>query len=180
MEYVASDGNPGGFIRAGGNRIMGFINRTADFTGDYLSKGYNGVSLDMVVLMQQLPAYKPYLVFRYSPSYNGWKYVIDDFTVNTAGTWQHFDIPLDPSWTDAEAAANGWAPVDSYMLKPFGETMSHVESFSLLSDYPSNVGKVLGLDNVRLNGTTTVPEPMTTVLFALGLVGMGMNIRNRK
>ncbi|MBP7055403.1 MAG: hypothetical protein KBB52_00925 [Candidatus Omnitrophica bacterium] len=180
IEYSATGGNSGGYIKIGGNRTIGFKNTTADFTGNYASRGFNGASFDMMVLLQQLPAYKPSLVFRYSPSYNGWEYVLNDFTIENAGTWQHFDIQFDPLWSDAEAVANGWAPVDTYMLKPFSETLTHVDAFTIFSDYPSNVAKVLGLDNVMLNGNAAVPEPVSSSLFIMGAIGMGLSRIRKK
>ena len=45
-EYHNSGGNPGGHIRAYGNLTTGIINKQPEFTGNYIQKNYNNISLD--------------------------------------------------------------------------------------------------------------------------------------
>jgi hypothetical protein len=158
-EYHETGGNPGGHIRAYGNLTTGIINRQPEFTGNYLLKNYNNISLDILVNLQQLPNFKPAIQLRYSASYAGWNYELTDFTVN-AGIWQHFNVYFDPTWSDADALANGWT-LSPGPTKSFQETMSHVGSISILGHYPQITSKNLGFDNFMLSHVEAPPPQET-------------------
>ncbi|MEJ2689670.1 MAG: hypothetical protein P8130_06925 [Deltaproteobacteria bacterium] len=158
-EYHDSGGNPGGHIRAYGNLTTGIKNRQPEFTGNYLEKNYNNISLDILVNLQQLANFKPTLELRYSPSFAGWNYKLADFTIN-AGAWQHFSVYFDSTWSDADAQAHGWF-LSSGPSKTFHETLAHVGSISIKSDYPQITSKNLGFDNFML-AHVDAPPPAGT------------------
>jgi len=156
-EYHDSGGNPGGHIRAYGNLTTGITNKQPDFTGNYIQKSYNNISLDILVNLQQLANFKPRIQIRYSPSFAGWNYELADFTTN-AGIWQHFEVYFDPAWSDAEAQANGWY-LSPGPAKTFQETLTHVWALSVKSDYPQFTSKNLGFDNFKLSYSEAPPPP---------------------
>jgi hypothetical protein len=157
-EYHDSNGNPGGHIRAYGNLTTGIINKQPEFTGNYIQKNYNNISLDIRVNLQQLANFKPSIQIRYSPSYAGWNYELADFT-NDASLWQHFEVYFDPTWSDADAMAHGWTP-STGPSKTFQETLAHVGSISVRGHYPQFTSKNLSFDNFKLShAAAPPPEP---------------------
>ena len=154
-EYHNSGGNPGGHIRAYGNLKTGIINKQPEFTGNYIQKNYNNISLDIMVNLQQLPNFKPTITIRYSPSFAGWNYELADFTAN-AGVWQHFEVYCESTWSDADAQANGWF-LSPGPTKTFQETMEHVWAISVTSGYPQITSKNLGYDNFKLSHVEAPP-----------------------
>jgi hypothetical protein len=149
LEYQSTGGNPGGYIKTSGAYATGIMNKQPAYTGDYLSKNYNKISVDIMVLMQQLPAFKPAVQLRYSPSFAGWIYKLNSFTIENAGTWRHFDVYFNPEWTDADAQANGWQVTEG-PAKSFKDTCAHVWAVSIMGDYPQISSRVLGYDNFIL------------------------------
>ena len=148
-------GNPGGFVKVSGNMKTGIKTTQAEFTGNYVEKNINCISVDIRVFMQQLEAFKPTIKIRFNSVYAAWNYELSDF-VCTAGIWQHFDVYFDPTWSDAEAQANGWF-LSPGAARSFPETMEHVESISVISGYPITTAKSLGYDNFRLSNSTPPP-----------------------
>ena len=159
-EYHDSGGNPGGHIRAYGNLTSGIINKQPEFTGDYIQKNYNTISLDIQVNLQQMANFNPSIQLRYSPSFAGWNYELTDFTLN-AGVWQHFEVYFDPAWSDAEAQANGWV-LSPGPGKTFQETLAHVWAISVTGHYPQFTSKNLGFDNFKLSHAEAPPPPEVT------------------
>jgi hypothetical protein len=149
-EYHETGGNPGGFIAAYGNLTTGIMNKQPAYTGDYLAKKYNKISVDIKVMLQQLPAFKPVIQLRYSPSFAGWIFTLNSFTIENAGTWQHFDVFFNPEWNDEDAQVNGWQLTQG-PAKSFKDTLAHVWSVCIMSDYPQNSSKTLGFDNFILS-----------------------------
>ncbi|HIJ78914.1 MAG: hypothetical protein OEY01_07575 [Desulfobulbaceae bacterium] len=159
-EYHDSGGNPGGHVRAYGNLTTGLLNKQPEFTGNYIEKNYNNISLDIMVNLQQLPNFKPAITLRYSPSFAGWNYELADFTIN-AGVWQHFEVYFDPAWSDAEAQAHGWS-LSPGPTKSFQETLAHVWAVSVTSPYPQITSKNLGYDNFKLSHAAPPPAAPAT------------------
>jgi hypothetical protein len=113
------------------------------------------------------------LRFRYQDStFDGWhKEVADVFP----DSWQSYSVMFDPSWTDAEAAADGW--VDDTAGAISWQTLMgdvyHPEVRLLLSDENSAIGHV---DNFVLKA---VPEPGTMAIVLIGIGGCGVMARGR-
>ncbi|HNX91013.1 MAG TPA: PEP-CTERM sorting domain-containing protein [Candidatus Omnitrophota bacterium] len=164
MEYFSTGGNPDGYLRVSANLNMGF-KASSIFNGNYANLGYDHFGFDLKVFLQQLPAYKPYVLIRYSSSYNGWAYTLNDFDIADT-SWCHYEVYFDPLWTDEEAILNGWEAGET-PVKSFSETMSHVGVLSISQNYPSIAGRTLGLDNFSV-GSSTTPEPSALLLFGIG------------
>ncbi len=148
LEYHETEGNPAGYIVSYGNLYTGIKNRQPDFTGNFVEKKYNRISIDIKPIMVQLSAYKPSILLRYSSSFASWKYELSNFT-NIAGAWQHFEVNFSPAWTDEQAMANGWS-LDEGPVKTFRETLEHVNSVVIKIAYVPNSSAFLGYDNFSL------------------------------
>jgi len=158
-EYKDTGGNPNGFVLIYGNNVTGMRNRQPDYTGNFAERGINTVSVDIKVLLQQLPVFKPEIFLRNTASFPAWNFPISNFTTQ-AGIWQHFDVTFDPGWTDEEAILNGWR-MDDGPLKSFAETCSDVRSAGIKGAYPPNTSKEIGYDNFALSYTAPPAGPDT-------------------
>jgi hypothetical protein len=115
-----------------------------------------------------------WLRFRYQDAtFNGWHLDVADVFPNS---WQNYSVTFDPSWSDLEAAANGW-------VDETGGTVSwallmtnvfHPEIRLLLGDQASAAAHI---DNVNLR---RVPEPASIALIGLGLFALGLLSRARR
>lgn len=164
LAYHETEGNPGGYIEAYGNMNSGISSNQPDFTGNFVEKNYNRISIDIKPIMVAVAACKPGVYLRYSASFASWKYILSNFT-NTAGAWQHFDVIFNPAWTDAEAQANGWS-LEEGPLKSFAETMAHVGSVAVEIKYVSNAAAYIGYDNFSLK--YVAPQATKSIGQALG------------
>ena len=95
-----------------------------------------------------------------------------------SGAWQSYSVTFDPSWSDAQAMAAGWATdlADGSGSVSFSETLSNVFTTEVRI---SGVGDVqAGIDNFNLVGE--VPEPSTYAMMLGGLGLLAMGWRKRK
>jgi hypothetical protein len=143
-------------------------------SGDYTGAAAWMVSFDVFYDIGNIT--DTWLRFRYQDfTFNGWHLDVADVFPNS---WQSYSAMFDPTWTDLEAAANGW--VD--------ETAGTVSWQQLMTDvYHPEVRLIEGddfsaiayLDNFVLKA---VPEPGTSALLvsAAGAISVAGRARRRR
>lgn len=154
-------GNPGGYLNAtAGNAYSAGIMATnrPESSGDFA--GLCRLSVDL-----RLNAGTPSSVFfrmRYLDSrYNGWKKAIDHTLITS--DWATFEAFFDPTWSDAEAIAEGWQQESS--SPSFSDTLANVYALqvrcygdaSISMDY-DNLVLAAGADTP--SGTDVIVEPI--------------------
>jgi hypothetical protein len=156
----ATGGNPGGYLNgtAGTSHNAGIVAAyKPEASGDFA--GLCRLSVDL-----RLNAGTPSSVFfrmRYLDSrYNGWIKPIDHTLITS--DWTTFDTFLDPTWSDAEAIAEGWQQESN--SPSFAETLANVYALqvrcygdaSISMDY-DNFVLAAGADTP--SGTDVTVEP---------------------
>ena len=109
-----------------------------------------------------------WLRFRYQDgTFNGWHLDVENVFPNS---WQSYSVTFDSTWSDAEAAANGWVDETggavSWAL--LMTDVFHPEIRLLLGDEASALAYI---DNVALR---SIPEPAGLALLVFGLLGLGI------
>ncbi len=115
-----------------------------------------------------------WLRFRYQDgTFNGWHLDVENVFPNS---WQSYSVTFDSTWSDAEAAANGWVDETggavSWAL--LMTNVFHPEIRLLLGDEASALAYI---DNVALR---SIPEPAGLALLAFGLLGLGIARRPKQ
>jgi hypothetical protein len=75
--------------------------------------------------------------FRDSAATNAWVYVLTPSGTDD-GTWHHYAIEFDPTWSDAQALAKGWT--QEVEATGFATTMASVWSTGINVDGVANIG----------------------------------------
>lgn len=146
IELRPTGGNPNGYLYSssdGSWGIVGAVNKTKQYTGDYAS--IRKVSVDLMFIYDAFT--EAWFRFRYhSAEYNGWKYPLT--TSFQLGSWQTYSVVFDPTWSDSQAMAAGW--VQEATSASFRETMADVYSAEVrvLGDG----ALAIGIDNFLLFG----------------------------
>lgn len=165
-------GNNGGYLlsRRDGAFPIGALTELDAATGSFAGSVWTAsVDLSEVVGDASTAA----LRMRYQDSsFNGWSYLL---TNNLGGGWTNYSVTFDPSWSDAEAGANGWVS-DGGPAVSFAQTMSDVYTTEIRINGSATLSA--GIDNFEL--TAAIPEPQTYALMALGLALLGLVARRRK
>ncbi len=171
VSVVTTGGNPVGYLsstsKPGGNpsNTIGAVNESYRYTGNYTAAGVNQVSFDLKLVSGQV-GWVAFRVRYHDARYNGWYYRLRSTPLTIThmspvlplGEWVHFDVPINPNWTDAEAKAAGWEQEPT--SPSFSETMSDVYTVEIRL-YSSNLGNTtLGIDNFVLYADR--PGPITT------------------
>ena len=114
-----------------------------------------------------------WLRFRFQDaSSDGWHLDVADAFPDS---WHAKSVTFDPSWTDVEAAANGWQDETGGAIS-WQQLMSdvyHPEIRFLLGDQESAIAHV---DNINLSA---VPEPSPVTLAMIALAAVGFLARRR-
>jgi hypothetical protein len=115
-----------------------------------------------------------WLRFRYQDgTFNGWHLDVANVFPNS---WQSYSVTFDSTWSDVEAAANGWVDETggavSWAL--LMTNVFHPEIRLLLGDQASALAYI---DNVALR---SIPEPAALAPLAVGLLGLGFARRRKQ
>lgn len=134
--------------------IVGAINYSAAYTGDFAAHGY--VRMQVAVKLLAGSFIEVYFHVRYLDSgHNGWHLPL---AVDTGGAeWQFFDIDFDPLWTDPQALAAGW--VQETATPTFAETLADAFHTGIKATGTGPLS--LGLDHFRLWDDTVASTEMT-------------------
>ncbi len=164
LAHSPTGGNPDGHALLRKNLGGAFdeigIRTTAlpDFLGDYSGVGTVTVDINMFnssVLDAQVR-------FRRGVAENGWNFSFGPIAPN-ANLWESYSTGLfDPTWSDVDAAANGW--VQESGAPSFADLMSSVGWAEVRFDTATGVSTLVGVDNFQL----LVPEPASAALLGLG------------
>ncbi|MCA9103146.1 MAG: hypothetical protein KDA63_18450, partial [Planctomycetales bacterium] len=112
----------------------------AAVSGDYTGEAAWMVSFD--VLYDQGGFSDTWLRFRYQDfTFDGWHIDVADVFPNS---WQSYSVMFDPSWTDVEAAANGWVDETGGVVswQTLMSNVYHPEVRLVLGDELSAIGHV--------------------------------------
>ena len=174
VTHVAAGGNPDGYLESTPGTafpgIFGAQNVGPDYSGDYTAPGINTVSVDLNFFSGDYTS--ALLRFRSSAADNGWAISLTNQFLNT---WQSFTVVFDPTWSNAQAQANGW--VQSLPEVDFDQLWTSVFNAEIRLNGVAGSGLVAGIDNFSL-GITAVPEPASTTLLMAGLAALvGMRRR---
>lgn len=176
-----SGGNPGGYLRATTTTgSVGTQVSSGPFVGDYAAASIRRIAMDLQFF--GAAGTNPYLRLRESPSVSGWVLVLAPTGPND-GVWHHYDVPIDPTWSDAQAQAAGWqdlgspnasfaetlASVDYVIVGTGGVSALGVDNFSLATEIAAIPVEVsLSLELPRLSVTRTVGPVVASAAVSPG------------
>ncbi len=140
---VSAGGNPGGYLRAEHSGLVGAQTSDPSWTGDLAAADLTTIELDY--LYETADLLQPFVRLRQSGATNGWYYFVASIGVND-GLWHHYDVPVNPIWTDQQATAAGWVDVGPPNVS-FAETVADVGIVQLSASAQAGT-QALGIDNV--------------------------------
>ncbi|MDX1285568.1 MAG: hypothetical protein R3182_11170 [Draconibacterium sp.] len=168
IEYMETGGNAGGYLRLQGFAGSGFKNMQANYTGNYVQKGINHISVD-VMFPQQLPTeydgYKANVVISTAATQGRWNYQFKDVLGSNSGVWQHLEVFFDPEWTDEDARDNGWSPgynTSHHNYRTFRETMENVGIIAFKRIYAPYQIHYFAIDNFQIEHVDVIPSDEET------------------
>ncbi len=158
IEALATGGLVGGYLHSYEPvftyGIVGALNYTPDYAGDYAAHGY--VRVQVAVEFQTGTFLSAYFHARYLDAmHNGWQLPLDVDLEATGWQLVHFDF--DPTWSDLEAEAAGW--VQESASVSFAETMANVFSAGVKATGTGTLS--MGLDHFSLQSAETPAAPGT-------------------
>jgi hypothetical protein len=146
-------GNPGGYLRADNSGLAAAQTSDPPWIGDWGAANIARITFDFIYATADLNL--PHVRVRESGSTSGWYFRVEQIGVND-GQWHHYEVPVDPSWTDQEAEAAGWTDGGAPNIS-FAATVASVGIVQLGATVLSGT-EALGIDNFTL----------TTCLFSDG------------
>ncbi|MBP7746654.1 MAG: PEP-CTERM sorting domain-containing protein [Phycisphaerae bacterium] len=163
--YAASGGNPDGHVQIRKDLTPGFDIGTQnsvwpEFLGDYAAAGVTGGGFDLNVFNTTLDSAQ--LRFRRNVAENGWYFDFGAVAPNN-NLWASYDVAFDPTWSDANALANGWT--QEPLSPSFADLMASVGWLEVRLINEASL--IAGVDNVRI-----VPEPTTLGLVLAGCAAL--------
>lgn len=179
-----SGGNPGGWLRGvrGANPIFQMNGSAGLFNGNYGVKFGTSLTLGYDVYVEDGGISGIRLEMRNSAATTDWRYEWDlsaDPQVRADG-WIPKSAPIDTTWSDAQAAANGWTRVAgsgswASVLADVGQD-SYLVTLTGGAPPPNGSTESIGLDNFAIS---VVPEPATFGLMALAAFSL-LSVRFRR
>ncbi len=169
-------GNPAGSLAT--RRLLeqpifdiGAATDLAAVTGDFTGASSWTVSFDVLYDLGSFD--DAWLRFRYHDSgFNGWHYDVADVFPNS---WQSYSVSFSPTWSDAEAMANGW--IQESNSAPWQTLWTDVYTTEVRLVLDDEASALAHIDNFVLN---PVPEPGTLALLAPGIAYLSLALRRRK
>jgi hypothetical protein len=172
VSVQATGGNPNGYILDGNvNSIstLGIFTVQEPWTGDFAAARIVQIQVDLRFFGGD-GLLNPRLRFRQSPFVNAWS-----FELTPAGTddglWHHYEVAIDPSWSDGEALAAGWLQEPG--TPSFAATMASVGSTEVRADGASDVESI-GVDNFTLIANPSLLEIPAVDLRGLGILAVAL------
>lgn len=181
-----SGGNPGGWLRGvrGANPIFSWSTGSGGaFNGNWNTLFGTQLTLSYDLFIEDGGSNELRMVLRNSSGTTDWRYdwVLGTPQVNANG-WVPYSAPIDTTWTDAQAAANGWTLTAG--SASWASVLADVgpDSFlvSLTGSSPPPVGSAHshGIDNFAV---TAVPEPSGIVLGGITILcGLGCILQRKR
>lgn len=166
-----SGGNNGGYLltRRDGAFPIGAMTTLDAATGSFAGSVWTA-TVDLTEVAGEVSSVA--LRMRYQDStFNGWSHVL---TNSLGADWTTYSVTFDPSWSDAQAGANGWVS-DIAPAVSFAQTLSDVFTTEIRINGSATLSA--GIDNFGL--TAAIPEPQTYALMGLGLALLGLVARRR-
>jgi len=117
-----------------------------------------------------------WLRYRYQDStFNGWRHAMTG-PFDQYGSWTTYSVTFDPSWSDAQAMANGWLQ-EAGPVVSFAQTLGNAYRTEVRLGLDVNTTSALAhMDNFM---QTPVPEPETWALMLGGLLAVSALARRR-
>jgi len=176
--HVATGGNPGGHVQLTQNAAVIPLSNLVITQGNTYLGNYDGIgsiAVDLNLLAEAsvvngVPGpTTAALRFRRNSSENGWRYDVGALSP----LWQSYTAPLNPEWTDQQAAANGWTQ-DPTNAPAFADLFDSV-GFAEVRLTTGGPGTRVGVDNFAL----VVPEPASVAVIVLGGLALGGRRRRK-
>jgi hypothetical protein len=166
VTHELTNGNPDGYVRfEDGVNGRPYILNTG-FSGDWTSlDGVGTISFD-------------FKFFNYYGNPQPYEIIINGSSGNNA-TW-NMNFPVAPmSWTSisADIVESSWTVSNN---GDWSTILANVQSLQIQMELSSSSNDISGIDNVIVNGITSVPEPSTFAIFALGMIGLASRRLKKK
>jgi hypothetical protein len=139
-------GHPGGYLQAVNDGVVGAQTSAAPWVGDWTVPVIARITVDLIFPTADLTA--PHVRLRRDGGTNGWYFYLDSVGSND-GQWHHYEIPVNPSWTDQEAEAAGWSEQAGVHVS-FADTLASVGIVQVGANPPVG-SQLLGIDNFTLS-----------------------------